>query len=173
MSKYRLPISFWLICFSFSSCLFLSTAGDKVPDIKTIVLVRHAEKATDDPSNPDLLPEGYERANRLADHFRDWNFDQIYTTKYKRCMLTVQPTAIQNRLEMDFYNVDNLFEFAEQLKQSEHESILIAGHSNTNPQLINYLIDEYVYEELPFNEYDGIYIVTLAKGKSDVKILRY
>lgn len=173
MSKYILCAAFWLLCLSLSSCFFVSTTDDKTPEIKTIVLVRHAEKAADDPSDPDLLPEGYARADRLAGHFKDWDFDQIYSTQYKRCMLTVQPISIQKRLETDIYNADNLIEFAEQLKKAEHRSILIAGHSNTNPQLINYLIDEYVFEEIASDEYDGIYIVTLAKGKSDVKIMRY
>ena len=173
MSKYILPAAFWLLCLSFSSCLYVATTDDKTPDIKTIVLVRHAEKAADDPNDPDLLPEGYDRADRLAGHFSDWNFDQIYSTQYKRCILTIQPLAIQQRIEMDFYKPDNLFELADQLRKSEHKSILVSGHSNTTPQLINYLIDEYVFEELPSTEYDGIYIVTLANGKSDVKIIRY
>jgi len=173
MSRSILHIAFGALCLLFTSCLFLSTSKDKAPDIKTIVLVRHAEKAADDPTDPDLLPEGYERADRLANHFRDWHFDQIYTTQYKRCMLTVQPIAIRQKMELDFFVVDNLYEFAEQLKSSEYRSILLSGHSNTNPQLINYLIDEYVFEEIPGNEYDGIYIVTLTKGKSDVKIIRY
>lgn len=173
MSKSILFVACFLFCLFFTSCLFVTASDDRTPDIKTIVLVRHAEKAADDPNDPDLLPEGYARADRLANHFRDWNFDQIYSTQYKRCMLTVQPLAMQKRMEMDIFNTDNLAEFAEQLRKSEHQSILISGHSNTNPQLINYLIDEYVFEDIASDEYDGIYIVTLAKGKSDVKIMRY
>jgi len=165
----------------FSSLFLLSCEGgekSKVTiqedNIKTIVLVRHAEKGSDDPDDPSLLPEGAERAIRLANHFRDWGFDQIWSTSYKRCVHTVQPLADSSNQEVMIFTVDNLWEFAQQLKSSETESILICGHSNTNPQLINYLIEEERYEEIAASEYDGIYIVMLSNhSKPEVKILRY
>ena len=62
--------------------------------VTTIILVRHAEKKIE-PSNqdPDLSPEGFERAQEIARVFGETGVNAIYATQYKRTQQTVKPLA--------------------------------------------------------------------------------
>ena len=46
--------------------LFAASCGDAQKKITTFVLLRHAEKGNDGTDDPDLNPEGVERAARLV-----------------------------------------------------------------------------------------------------------
>ncbi|HMB97845.1 MAG TPA: histidine phosphatase family protein, partial [Balneolaceae bacterium] len=61
-------------------------------DITTFVLVRHAEKV-DDSADPDLSPEGYQRAERLTEMLRNITFDNIYSSDRIRTRETVRKIA--------------------------------------------------------------------------------
>ena len=56
-------------------------------------LVRHAEKATDNPADPELSPAGYVRADSLAMQLRDAGINVIITTHLRRTALTARPLA--------------------------------------------------------------------------------
>ena len=59
----------------------------------TFVLVRHAEKATDDPKDPSLSDVGRARAARLLVSFDGVPVTAVYATGYRRTQATAQPTA--------------------------------------------------------------------------------
>src|SRR5215208_8289187 len=62
--------------------------------VTTVILVRHAEKKIE-PTNPDpdLAPEGVERAQEIARVFGDAGVNAIYATQFKRTQQTVKPLA--------------------------------------------------------------------------------
>jgi broad specificity phosphatase PhoE len=62
--------------------------------VTTVILVRHAEKKLE-PNNqdPDLAPEGVERAHEIARVFVDAGVNAIYATQYKRTQQTVKPLS--------------------------------------------------------------------------------
>jgi len=175
--KNRITSIFCCIVFGLGmqSCINIKSSESDAPaSLKTIILVRHAEKAQDHPNNPTLLPEGEARAKRLAIHLKDWGIEQIFSTDFIRTQNTVEPLANLLNLEIESYKVDSLWDFAQDLKTSEAKNILICGHTDINPKMINYLIGEEVYEEMPLEEYDGIYVVLLFENtKPEVKIFRY
>jgi hypothetical protein len=76
---------------------------------KKVILIRHAEKP-DDPSNNDLSPQGFERANCIAPFFADpsaFGIEALYachpTDQYpsKRPIETVTPLAERMQLKID------------------------------------------------------------------------
>ena len=61
----------------------------------TVILVRHAERATNNPQdpNPGLTPAGQERARELARLLSGRHVAGVLATQYARTQLTAQPTA--------------------------------------------------------------------------------
>ncbi|QCW25685.1 histidine phosphatase family protein [Lysobacter enzymogenes] len=55
------------------------------------ILVRHAEKASDDPRDPTLSAAGLERAQRLAARLREEPLGAVYVTGYRRTCRPASP----------------------------------------------------------------------------------
>src|SRR5438094_8272600 len=58
-----------------------------------VVIVRHAEKATDGGRDPDLSLAGRARADELARILKDSGITAIFTSEFKRTQETAAPTA--------------------------------------------------------------------------------
>lgn len=127
-----------------------------VPDNTPVVvyLIRHAEKTQDHPSDPTLTPRGQERAHNLAAMLREAGITHLHTTDFKRTRLTLAPIADELGLEVVLYNPQDLWGFAQTLRTTPGVHV-VAGHSNTTPELVHYLggdpgtsIDDSEYERL-------------------------
>ena len=101
----------------------------------TFIVVRHAEKATDDPRDPSLSDAGHARAQRLAAWLADRDIDAAYATGYRRTQQTVQPAATAHGIDVQIYDAAQPApEFAAALKAAHASgTVLVAGHSNTVP----------------------------------------
>src|SRR5262245_26540171 len=82
-----------LVLAGFSTTLLAPPAVAASAKVTTIVIVRHAEKATDDPRDPTLSPAGQERALDLAKALDGADVSAVYVTEFKRTRLTAEPTA--------------------------------------------------------------------------------
>jgi broad specificity phosphatase PhoE len=100
-------------------------------------LVRHAEKVDDGTKDPPLNQKGKDRAQRLANHLSETDITAIYSTPYKRTQSTVASIAKQKGIDIKQYDPfgDNTLERI--LEQEKGGIIVIAGHSNTTPHLVN------------------------------------
>lgn len=140
----------------------------------TFILVRHAEKSKDDPRDPSLSDEGKMRAQKLAQHLSPMDIQGIYSTPFKRTITTVQPIAEMKGLEVQSYNYQDSLLLQNFIQAHAGETIVISGHSNTTPVLVNQLIGEERFEWLNENEYDKLFIVTASEiGSGKVHILSY
>lgn len=74
---------------------------------------------------------------------------------------------------LQIYNADSLATFAEQLRQMKGKTIVVAGHSNTTPQLANLLLGQEKYPQLPDTEYSKLFIITLHNGVAKDTVMRY
>ena len=133
-----------------------------------IYLVRHAEKV--DQSSESLLTElGSARAERLAELLADEPLTHIFSTPYNRTLLTARPTADSQGIAISEYDGGQLQAFADELLKLEGQ-ILVVGHSNTTPVLVNHLVGT----EFPFledNIYDRVYVVSIsAKGEASLQM---
>lgn len=146
----------------------------------TFILVRHAEKdisPTASKSDPELTAEGKQRAERLSALVKDCRPAHIFTTTFKRTIATASPTAqsiVPNyRLQMQFYDFDELEAFATQLLQIKARCVLVVGHNSTTPALANLLIKQEKYKPLGDNEYNKAFFVSVKGGKTEDKVVEY
>ena len=137
------------------------------------VLVRHAEKASDDPKDPSLSEIGQTRAARLAVILE--RMDAVYATRYRRTQLTAAQVAAANGLTTSTYDAAMPVEaFARKLRVAHpHDRVLVVGHSNTVSQIAASLCDCNV-EPLRDDEYDRMITVRIGgDGKALLEQTRY
>jgi 2,3-bisphosphoglycerate-dependent phosphoglycerate mutase len=151
------------------------TLAIQAQESTTFILVRHAEKAADDPKDPSLSKEGEERAQDLKEILAQSGISVIYSTPFKRTNSTIEPIAGLLKLEiMEYMPNDPKSLAAEWLTNHQGATILVSGHSNTTPSIANALIGEEKYPQLDDSDYGNILIVTIPpKGKASHFILRY
>jgi len=127
--------------------LFLSTSASTPQDDDpalpvpqraiTVIAVRHAEKATDDPRDPSLTEEGHERARSLARLLSHAGVTHLFSTPYRRTRDTLAPLVKSTGLSLIEYSARDLPSFVEQLSLLPAGSVaVVAGHSNTTPSLV-------------------------------------
>ncbi len=150
------------------------TGRDK-GELTTFVLVRHAEKV-DDSHDPDLSPQGYERAARLHDLFVDTVFDAVYSTPLIRTMETARPIAELNELDLAEYDHRTPESTVSGwIERHKGEKVLISGHSNSTPMFANALLGrEHFTSKFDESDYGNILIITIDEhGNSSLLHLRY
>ena len=133
----------------------------------TVVIVRHAEKSTDDPRDPSLSPAGLNRARTLSALLSNAGVTDIYTTQYKRTRQTAEPLAQQFGIAIVErpINSANSATYARDLTQeiltrSAGKCVLVVGHSNTVPDIVKALSGSAV-PEITDPEYDHIFVVVI------------
>lgn len=135
--------------------------------ITTFILVRHAEKASDGTDDPDLKPEGLERAGKFAALFKNTPVDAVYSTRYKRTKNTVAPLAQQKGLEVQVYDAAKPEMIDGIISKYAGGTVVIGGHSNTIPQIANLLTGKDEYKTFPDADYGNILIISLLeRGKT-------
>lgn len=134
----------------------------------TIVVVRHAEKSTDDPRDPSLTAAGQQRALALSSVLRDAGVTAIYSTQYKRNRQTADPFAQQSGISITERPITaaNAATYAQDLAReiltrNAGQSVLVVGHSNTVPDIVKALSGTSV-PPITDPEYDHIFIVTIT-----------
>lgn len=102
----------------------------------TYVLVRHAEKANDDPRDPSLSAAGVARAQRIAESLHRTPLQAVYATSYRRTRQTAEPSARDHGLAVRIYDASApAGVVAAELRALPAGVALVVGHSNTIPQL--------------------------------------
>ena len=143
--------------------------------VTTVILVRHAEKKIE-PNNPDpdLSPEGFERAEEIARMFCDSGVNAIYATQFKRTQQTVKPLADHIAVPISLLDAKQADELVKRIQTSlRGQTIFVAGHNNSVPAIISALSGE-TYPTIPETEYDNLFIVTIYRfGKAKVVKLKY
>ena len=143
--------------------------------VTTVILVRHAEKKIE-PNNPDpdLAPDGLERAQEIARVFGDAGVNAIYATQYKRTQQTVKPFADRTGVPVTLLDANLTDQLLKQIQTTHRgQTVFIAGHNNTVPAIVSTLSGD-TYPTIPESEYDNLYIVTIYRfGKAKVVKLKY
>jgi len=136
----------------------------------TYYLIRHAEKVRTDPNDQDpaLNIDGLMRAKRWAAYFEPIKIDAIYVTKYIRTKQTVSLIAQQKQVSPMRYDPNTVYS-EEFLKQTNGKTVLISGHSNTTPQLVNQLIGEEKYEDMDDSDNSTLFKVTINGNDKKVE----
>jgi phosphohistidine phosphatase SixA len=153
----------------FSLFLLLSFSHNALAQHKklTIILLRHAEKDISpnaDKVNPDLTPEGKQRAQNLVKKINKYKPTVIYSSDYIRTKMTVAPLAEKRKLTVQIYDPRKLDDLAALITEGKFKSVVVVGHNNTTPALANLLIRQEKYQTLAETEYSKIWIIKIKKN---------
>lgn len=168
----QLTQSFRAISAAAAICLALAVlaAAGASPDSQaggaaTIYLARHGETEGEGPGRW-LSAAGRSRAEALAARLADAGIERIYTTDLPRTRETAAPIAARLGLEPELYDPDDLAGFAAELRAAGG-TVLVVGHSNTNPELVGLLGGE-PGEPIAEDEHDRLYRLELPAGATQL-----
>jgi len=123
--------------------LFVAVAARALPaQPSTVILVRHAEKATTPATDPALTPAGVQRAADLAAALSDARVTAIVTTQLERVKATAKPVADAAKVAPVIVPVSSDIDahvnavVAAVAARKPGDVVLVVGHSNTIPAII-------------------------------------
>lgn len=134
----------------------------------TFVVVRHAEKSSDDAKDPSLSEAGLRRADRLALRLADEPLVAAYATGYRRTQSTAAPAAKAHGITVTVYDAQlPAPAFASRLRAAHARgTVLVVGHSNTVPGIVLALSGTPV-AAIPDGQFDLLYRIRIdADGKA-------
>ncbi len=133
-----------------------------------IVVVRHAEKSDQNPTDPPLSAEGQQRAQALAGVLADAKVSAIYTSQFARAKQTAAPLAQAQGVAITERPVTeaNLATYSADLVReirANHrgQTVLVVSHSNTVPEIVGTLAGVAV-APIGEGEYSRLYAVTFG-----------
>lgn len=147
-------------------------AAAQAPEAPTVVLVvRHAEKAQDDPRDPSLTEAGRLRAAALVEAARGAGVTAIYTSQFKRTRETAKPLAEALGAPVLTFPIaaPTFATYPKRLAsaiRTRHpgETVVVVNHSNTVPLIVEALGGQPA-GPISEEEYDDLYIVIIpAEG---------
>ncbi len=108
-------------------------------DAVTVHLVRHAEKAVpldgSKDKDPALSEKGSARAAALATALSTVKLSAVFASEWRRTQDTVAPTAKAQGLNVEVMKADDTPALVVKLKTYSGKHVLVAGHSNTVPEI--------------------------------------
>jgi phosphohistidine phosphatase SixA len=139
----------------------------------TVYIVRHAEKRAG--KNPSLTSEGEERALDLAHMLGSSGVTHLLSSEYHRTQETLAPLAKSTGLKVQAYDGFQLKELVAKLHKLPRGSVVVvAGHSNTSPQLYTALGAGHAGDldpkgNIPDDVFDRIYFTLLMNSPGGVQ----
>ena len=131
-------------------------------------LVRHAEKSTENPSNPDLSAMGFIRADSLASQLKEAGIDVIITSHLKRTIETAAPLAKKRGIVPEVIAIagpteEHVDSVVASVRRHSGSRILIVGHSNTIGRIAEGLGAPHI-GDLCDNEYSDLIILSIHRS---------
>jgi len=145
--------------------LFLFSTQAIQAQAVTVFLTRHAEKAKNDPKDPDLSEIGKKRAEQFVVFFENQKIDRFLSTPYKRTKQTLEPLANANGKQVVDYSPAAPDKLIEEIRKLENEKVFISGHSNTIPDLVNRFTGKKDAKMIDDSRYGDLWMLTLVKGE--------
>lgn len=141
-------------------------------EVTTYYFIRHSEKQRINPDDkdPGLTFDGYKRADRWKEVFKEVKFDAVYSTNYNRTKLTAKPTADANKLPILIYDPGKMYSESFQYN-TKGKNVLVVGHSNTTPAFVNKILGGETYKQIDDKNNSNLYIVTITDGKPSSVLL--
>jgi 2,3-bisphosphoglycerate-dependent phosphoglycerate mutase len=142
--------------------------------VTTVILIRHGERTDPTPANPDphLNTVGKARAKKLIHVVGQSGIKAIYRSHFIRAKETAQPLA--THLGLSAIEMDEALQVKNDiLSNHAGQTVLVIGHSDTVPDIINRLgagsppvIDD--------SEFDNLFVVKVfSQGRASVTRLKY
>lgn len=127
---------------------------------KTFIFIRHAEKVQTLHADPPLTAAGAAQAVAFAELLKEQNISAVYSTPYRRTLETAAPLASLKNLTTQLYEPLYAVSLLEQLKtQVDSGVVVVVGHSNTIPDMVNALVGREEVAPITEEEYGLVFIV--------------
>ena len=140
---------------------------------RTVILVRHAERAGGTSPDVGISEAGRCRAEVLAGMLADAGVAQIFTSEVGRTQQTAAPLAKKLNLHPQVVQAKDVDGLVAKLRSGPAGgAFLVVGHSNTVPEVIERLGGGAV-APIGDSEYDRLFILTLNGPQATVVTLRY
>jgi phosphohistidine phosphatase SixA len=135
----------------------------------TVYIVRHAEKALENPSDPELSTIGYARADSLAIQLREAGINVIITTQLQRTRLTARPLARMRGITPQVVptatpTAAHIDSVVAAVRSHPGATILVVGHSNTIGHIARKLGGDSI-GDLCDSEYSNLIILSMPRAK--------
>jgi phosphohistidine phosphatase SixA len=142
--------------------------------VRTVILVRHAERAGGMGADAGISEAGRCRSEVLARMLADAGVKRIYVSEVARTGQTAEPLASKLHIRPEAVPAKDIEGLLAKLRaEAPGEVVLVVGHSSTLPEIIQRLGGGSV---LPIgdSEYDRLYVVSLTNSnRATVVALRY
>ena len=135
--------------------------------LRTIYLVRHADKVSDE-TDALLSDAGHRRAECLATTLADAHIDKIYVSDLQRTQQTAAPLARKLQLKAVPMPLSKPADLIAALRSEKAESVLVVWHGMTLPGVLRALGGPDV-PPIAESEYDRFYIFTMVDGATNSK----
>ena len=170
-SRRWIPASTRLALAVLALTVFASSASAQ----PSVFLVRHAERADGKAGvppamgvDPDLSEIGRARAETLAAMLKDAKIAAIISTEYRRTQQTAAPLAKALGLAITTIKANESENLIKAVR-STAGNVLIIGHSNTIPEIIERL-GAPPPDPIGDAEYDNLYVLTLGTAPTVVRL---
>jgi len=155
--------------------MLCATTLAAAPKVTTVILVRHAEKATTDRDTV-LSSAGTDRAKELARVLTGTKIDAIFTTEFRRTKETAAPTVQALGLTPIVRNTGPAYatDLAKEiLTQHAGETVLVVGHSDSTISVMQAL-GATGLPKIEEPHFDNLFVLTHVEGAAPkVVALRY
>jgi broad specificity phosphatase PhoE len=135
--------------------------------VRTIYLVRHADKVSEDTDAP-LSDAGRQRAECLATTLADAHIDKIYVSDLQRTQQTASPLAKKLQLKPVAMSLSKPADLIAALRSEKAANVLVVWHGMTLPGVLRALGGPEV-PPIAESEYDRFYILTMVDGATNSK----
>ncbi|WP_428265883.1 phosphoglycerate mutase family protein [Haliangium sp.] len=138
--------------------------------VTTVYVVRHAEKQGGE--DPELTAAGHARAQELARMLDGVPVSAVYSTDTKRTRQTAQPLAAAKGLSVQPYAAPT--DVRELAAAHKGQVVVVVGHSNTVPAIIDALGGQAPFELIPDTQFDHLFLLVVSQGggsSSQVQVL--
>jgi broad specificity phosphatase PhoE len=154
---------------------FTFAPGAQAQSVRTIFLVRHADKVSDE-TDALLSEAGHRRAECLAKTLVDAHIQQIYTSDLQRTQQTAAPLAEQLHLKPVAIPLSKVNDLIEAIRSEKAANVLVVWHDATLPKILLALGAPEIMP-IAHTEYDRFFILTFESNKKNSKpgltVLRY
>jgi broad specificity phosphatase PhoE len=129
----------------------------------TIFLIRHADITVSNNPDPSLNAAGQARAQELVHVLGQETLAAIYASEFRRTRETVHPLAQHLGVTVGVINSADVNALVQDIR-SHHigKRVLVAGHSNTIPQIISSFGGGQIPNIQP-TEFDRLFVVTTTR----------
>jgi broad specificity phosphatase PhoE len=143
---------------------------------KLVILVRHAQKERAEGADPSLSATGQRQAEALEETLKRTPLSLLIASQFKRTIQTLSPIATAREMEINIVPADREIEahlaaIVQRVKDTRG-NVLIAGHSNTVPLIIQALGGPEI-ATIREEEYGGLYLLSLPEDRAPSLVISH